>query len=104
MPPRCSGDDSLEIARERIGLTRVLVTCDDDNVESIRTIEKNGGVLESIVSGPDGDEAQAALLDFDGRLSADVPARSLTYFFSGLPSASISMVIVLPAFVFTWPS
>ena len=45
---------SLEIARQRLGLTRVLVTCDEDNVGSIKTIEKNGGVLESIVSGPDG--------------------------------------------------
>ena len=46
---------SLQIARQKLGLTRVLVTCDDDNVGSIRTIEKNGGVLESIVAGPDGD-------------------------------------------------
>lgn len=47
---------SLQIARQKLGLTRVLVTCDDDNVGSIRTIEKNGGVLESIVAGPDGDQ------------------------------------------------
>ena len=46
---------ALQIARQKLGLTRVLVTCDDDNVGSIRTIEKNGGVLESIVTGPDGD-------------------------------------------------
>ena len=46
---------SLQIAREKLGLTRVLVTCDDDNVGSIKTIEKNGGVLESIVTDPDGD-------------------------------------------------
>jgi predicted acetyltransferase len=45
---------SLQIARE-LGLTRVLVTCDDDNVGSIKTIEKNGGVFESVVSDPDGD-------------------------------------------------
>jgi len=45
---------SLQIARQKLGLTRVLVTCDDDNVGSIRTIEKNDGVLESIVTGPDG--------------------------------------------------
>jgi len=45
---------ALEIARQRLGLTRVLVTCDDDNVGSIRTIEKNGGVLENIVTGPEG--------------------------------------------------
>jgi predicted acetyltransferase len=44
---------ALEIARHELGLTRVLVTCDDDNVGSIRTIEKNGGVLENVVTGPD---------------------------------------------------
>jgi predicted acetyltransferase len=44
---------SLAIARQRFGPTRVLVTCDDDNVRSIRTIEKNGGVLENVVTGPD---------------------------------------------------
>jgi predicted acetyltransferase len=47
---------SLQIARQKLGLERVLVTCDDDNVGSIKTIEKNGGVLESIVTGPDGDK------------------------------------------------
>ena len=45
---------SLQIARMKLGLTRVLVTCDDDNVGSIKTIEKTGGVLESIVTVPDG--------------------------------------------------
>jgi predicted acetyltransferase len=49
---------SLQIARQQLGLTRVLVTCDDDNVGSIKTIEKNGGVLEDIVSGADGDKPQ----------------------------------------------
>ena len=49
---------SLQIARQKLGLTRVLVTCDDDNVGSIKTIERNGGVLESIVSGPDGDNSK----------------------------------------------
>jgi predicted acetyltransferase len=44
---------ALRIARQTFGLTRVLVTCDDDNVGSIKTIERNGGVLESIVAGPD---------------------------------------------------
>jgi len=47
---------ALQIARQKLGLTRVLVTCDDDNVGSIKTIEKNGGVLESIVTSPDGDK------------------------------------------------
>jgi predicted acetyltransferase len=41
---------ALQIAREKLGLTRVLVTCDDDNVGSIKAIEKNGGVLETIVT------------------------------------------------------
>jgi predicted acetyltransferase len=40
---------ALEIAAERLGLRRVLVTCDDDNIGSIRTIEKNGGILEDTV-------------------------------------------------------
>lgn len=47
---------SLEIVRRRFGLSRVLVTCDDDNIGSIRTIEKNGGVLENLVAGPDLDK------------------------------------------------
>jgi predicted acetyltransferase len=33
----------------RLGLTRILVTCDKDNVGSARTIEKNAGVLENIL-------------------------------------------------------
>ena len=44
---------SLQIARDTLGIERVLVTCDDDNVGSIRTIEKNGGVLENVISGPE---------------------------------------------------
>ena len=45
---------SLGIA-DALGLARVLVTCDDDNVGSIRTIEKNGGVFDGIDT-PDGDK------------------------------------------------
>ena len=44
---------SVQIARDKLGIGRILVTCDDDNIGSVRTIEKNGGVLENIVSGPD---------------------------------------------------
>lgn len=44
---------SLQIANRDLGIGRVLLTCDDDNVGSIRTIEKNGGVLENVVTGPD---------------------------------------------------
>jgi predicted acetyltransferase len=49
---------AVRVAREQLGLRRVLVTCDDDNAGSIRTIEKNGGVLENIVSGPEPDKAK----------------------------------------------
>jgi predicted acetyltransferase len=44
---------SLKIAYDEFGIGRVLVTCDDDNMGSIRTIEKNGGVLENVLTGPD---------------------------------------------------
>ena len=43
---------SLHIAREKLGIHRILVTCDADNIGSIRTIEKNGGVLENVVTEP----------------------------------------------------
>jgi predicted acetyltransferase len=49
-------DLSIQIARGKLGLTRILLTCDDDNIGSIRTIEKNGGILENIVTGPDLDK------------------------------------------------
>ena len=35
---------SLEKAKQ-IGIKRVLVTCDDDNIASVKIIEKNGGVF-----------------------------------------------------------
>jgi predicted acetyltransferase len=38
----------LENAR-RLGLTRVLVTYDEDNIASEKTIRKNGGVYENMV-------------------------------------------------------
>jgi len=49
-------DLSLQIARGKLGLPRILLTCDDDNIGSIRTIEKNGGILENIITGPDLDK------------------------------------------------
>jgi predicted acetyltransferase len=39
------------------GVDRVLVTCDDSNVASAKTIEQNGGVLDSILPPEDGEEA-----------------------------------------------
>jgi predicted acetyltransferase len=44
---------SVQIARETLGIGRILLTCDDDNIGSIRTIEKNGGILENVIGGPD---------------------------------------------------
>jgi predicted acetyltransferase len=41
---------SLERLRER-GIERVLVTCDDDNLGSARTIERAGGVQEDLRHG-----------------------------------------------------
>ena len=43
---------ALQIAHDRLGIRRALVTCDDDNIGSIRTIEKNGGVLQDVITGP----------------------------------------------------
>lgn len=37
---------ALPVARA-LGLSRVLITCDDTNVASIRVIERNGGALEA---------------------------------------------------------
>ena len=39
---------ALDRCRE-LGMKRVLVSCDEDNPGSRRTIEKNGGILENIV-------------------------------------------------------
>ena len=44
---------ALDIARNDLGLARALVTCDDDNVGSIRTIEANGGLLQDVITGSD---------------------------------------------------
>ena len=38
-------------AREQLGLDRVLVTCDEDNEASRRTIERCGGVFEDSRNG-----------------------------------------------------
>jgi predicted acetyltransferase len=40
---------SLAVARS-LGLRRVLLTCDDTNLASIRTIESGGGILENVVA------------------------------------------------------
>ncbi|MEX2394960.1 MAG: GNAT family N-acetyltransferase [Actinomycetota bacterium] len=43
---------ALEESR-KIGLKRVLITCDDDNFGSRKIIERNGGVFENKVPQPD---------------------------------------------------
>lgn len=47
---------ALHFAHQKLGHDRVLLTCDDDNIGSIKTIENNGGVLENVVIGPDLDK------------------------------------------------
>lgn len=47
---------ALLFAHEKLGLDHLLITCNDDNIGSIRAIEKNGGVLESVLFGPDMDK------------------------------------------------
>ncbi|NUT72415.1 GNAT family N-acetyltransferase [Pseudarthrobacter sp. C4D7] len=42
--------DALPLARER-GITKVLLTCDEDNAGSRATIERNGGVYEDTRNG-----------------------------------------------------
>lgn len=49
---------ALHIAATKLGIRHALVTCDDDNVGSIRTIEKNGGRLENVITGPDLEKAK----------------------------------------------
>jgi predicted acetyltransferase len=44
---------SLRIARQTLGVRRALVTCDADNIGSMRTIEKNRGLFESVVTARD---------------------------------------------------
>jgi predicted acetyltransferase len=44
---------ALEQCR-RLGLNRVLLTCDDRNLASARIIEANGGALENVIADPAG--------------------------------------------------
>ena len=49
---------SVEIARSG-GVGKILVVCDDTNIASARTIEKCGGVFESLSDGPPGSPTDA---------------------------------------------
>ena len=65
---------ALGIARDTLGLDRVLVTCDDDNVGSIRTIKRNGGTLENVVAGRDsGPPTRRYWIDTRGRGTRPFP-------------------------------
>ena len=47
------GSKMLSMTLERakkLGLKKVLITCNDDNFASIKVIEKNGGILENKVT------------------------------------------------------
>ena len=52
---------ALPIAKG-LGINRVLVTCDKNNVVSAKTMIKNGGVLENEVSG-DGEITQRCWIE-----------------------------------------
>ncbi|HZE87234.1 MAG TPA: hypothetical protein VE090_03425 [Methylomirabilota bacterium] len=46
------GKEILKLAlpqAKRLGITKVLITCDDTNIGSQKVIEANGGILENIV-------------------------------------------------------
>jgi hypothetical protein len=49
---------AVQFVHDKRGLDRVLLTCDDDDIGSIKTIEKTGGVLEDVVRGPDLDKPE----------------------------------------------
>lgn len=53
---RCEGHASRALALalgrcQELGIDRVLICCDEDNVASARTIEKSGGALEDVRDG-----------------------------------------------------
>ncbi|MDR2977107.1 MAG: GNAT family N-acetyltransferase [Streptococcaceae bacterium] len=50
------GTEQIRLALEKcreLGIPRVLVTCDRDNIASAKTIQKNGGILENEVMDAD---------------------------------------------------
>ena len=47
----------------KLGIKKVLITCDKDNIGSARTIQKNGGVLENEIIDDDGEIMQRYWID-----------------------------------------
>ena len=63
--------EMLSLALEKcthLGITKVLITCDKDNIASARTIMKNGGILENELTEKDGDIARRFWIDTDVRI------------------------------------
>jgi len=50
----------------KLGIRRVLMTCDRDNIGSARSIVKNGGVLENEIVNSEGVVEQRYWIDLDG--------------------------------------
>ncbi len=44
--------ETLVYCQKNLGLTELFLTCDDTNIGSFRTMEKNGGILEKIIPHP----------------------------------------------------
>ena len=55
---------ALEKCRE-LGIRRILMTCDKDNIGSAKSIQKNGGVLENEVLNEEGVLEQRYWIDLD---------------------------------------
>lgn len=53
---------------KKLGITRVLLVCDKDNIGSAKSIVKNGGILENEVT-RDGTVEQRYWIDLDGTVS-----------------------------------
>lgn len=41
---------AIDYAREVLGLYKILITCNDNNLDSARVIERNGGVLQDKIA------------------------------------------------------
>lgn len=54
---------------ERIGMERVMIACNKDNVASARTIQKNGGILERENAEEDGNLIQVYWITMGGKES-----------------------------------
>ena len=65
---------ALEKCRE-LGIRRVLMTCDKDNIGSAKSIMKNGGILENEIVNEDGVMEQRYWIDLEG-----IPPLTHVYF------------------------